>query len=152
MSLHTKLVTLRKQNGFTQLDLAARLNVSRQAVSRWESGAAIPSTDNLKVLSSLYGVSLDYLLNDDYNDPYKKTKEKEQEPEEQGQESTKQHSKVATKKHIIILSCLLILVVSIAVIMGVAQAREAEQQQIIPIEEMDTAIEDDYPEGTFSIE
>lgn len=52
MTLNTKLVSLRKQKGFTQLDLAARLNVSRQAVSRWESGLAVPSTDNLKVLAA----------------------------------------------------------------------------------------------------
>ena len=64
MSLAEKLVSLRKQKGLTQMDLAERLNVSRQAISRWEAGAAVPSTDNLKVLGELYGVSVDYLLND----------------------------------------------------------------------------------------
>lgn len=62
MSLAKKLVSLRKQKGLTQMDLAERLNVSRQAVSRWEVGAAIPSTDNLKILSELYGVSVDDIL------------------------------------------------------------------------------------------
>lgn len=46
------------------MELAEKLNVSRQAISRWEVGAAVPTTDNLKVLSELYGVSVDYLLND----------------------------------------------------------------------------------------
>lgn len=64
ITLHTKLISLRKQKGFTQLDLVARLNVSRQAVSRWEVGVAVPGTDNLKDLEELYGVSIDYLLND----------------------------------------------------------------------------------------
>lgn len=64
MSLSTKLVTLRKQKGLTQMDLAEKLQVSRQAISRWEVGAAVPSTENLKVLGDLYGVSIDYLLND----------------------------------------------------------------------------------------
>ena len=62
--LPAKLVSLRKQKGITQMELAEKLNVSRQAISRWEVGLAVPTTDNLKVLSELYGVSIDYLLND----------------------------------------------------------------------------------------
>lgn len=54
MSLAEKLVILRKQKGMTQMDLAEQLNVSRQAISRWEVGAAVPSTDNLKVLGDSY--------------------------------------------------------------------------------------------------
>ena len=65
MSLAEKLVTLRKRKGLTQMDLAEQLNVSRQAISRWEVGAAIPSTENLRILSDLYETSVDYLLNDD---------------------------------------------------------------------------------------
>lgn len=64
MNLPDKLIYLRKQKGLTQSNLAEALNVSRQAVSRWEVGTAVPSTDNLKVLSNLYGVSVDYLLDD----------------------------------------------------------------------------------------
>lgn len=64
LDLPTKLASLRKKKGLTQLELAEKLNVSRQAISRWEVGAAVPSTDNLKILSELYGVSVDYLLND----------------------------------------------------------------------------------------
>ena len=64
MNLSAKLTSLRKQKGLTQMDLAEKLNVSRQAISRWEVGTAVPSTDNLKVLSELYGVTVDYLLNE----------------------------------------------------------------------------------------
>lgn len=63
-NLPAKLVSLRKQKGITQMELAEKLNVSRQAISRWEVGLAVPTTDNLKVLSELYGVSIDNLLND----------------------------------------------------------------------------------------
>ena len=63
-NLLAKLVSLRKQKGITQMEVAEKLNVSRQAISRWEVGSAVPTTDNLKVLSELYGVSIDYLLND----------------------------------------------------------------------------------------
>ena len=73
MSLATKLAALRKQSGLTQMDLAEKLKVSRQAVSRWEVGAAVPSTDNLKVLSNLYGVSVDDLLKGEVTDIAQKT-------------------------------------------------------------------------------
>lgn len=65
MELKEKLVALRKEKGLTQLAVAEKLDVSRQAISRWESGITLPSTDNLKSLSALYGVPVDYLLNSD---------------------------------------------------------------------------------------
>ncbi|MDR0858446.1 MAG: helix-turn-helix domain-containing protein [Oscillospiraceae bacterium] len=57
-----RLVLLRKQSGFSQEDLAERLGVSRQAVSKWERAESSPDTDNLIRLAKLYGVSLDNLL------------------------------------------------------------------------------------------
>lgn len=65
MELKEKLVTLRKEKGLTQLTVAEKLDISRQAISRWESGTALPSTDNLKCLSILYEVPVDYLLKED---------------------------------------------------------------------------------------
>mgnify|MGYP003075205768 FL=1 len=62
MKLEENLVRLRKEHGLSQNDLAEKLNVSRQAVSRWEQGAAMPSTDNLIYLSKLYGITLDSLI------------------------------------------------------------------------------------------
>jgi len=67
MNLAEKIVTLRKQKGFSQETLAEHLNVSRQAVSRWEMGTALPDATNILQLSKLFGVSTDYLLNDDYH-------------------------------------------------------------------------------------
>ena len=64
MKLDEKLILLRKGKGLTQLELAEAVNVSRQAVSKWESGGSIPSTESLLCLSQLYGVSVDYLLNE----------------------------------------------------------------------------------------
>ena len=66
MKLHDKLLKLRKEKGMTQEELAEKLNVSRQAISRWEMGTALPDTENVLQLSKLYGVSTDYLLHDDY--------------------------------------------------------------------------------------
>jgi len=64
MTLDEKLIHLRKEKGMTQLELSEAVEVSRQAVSKWESGSALPSTEKLRSLSELYGVSVDYLLND----------------------------------------------------------------------------------------
>ena len=63
MTLCEKLTQARKASGLTQADIAARLSVSRQAVSRWESGQSKPSTEKLLALGALYGVSIDQLLN-----------------------------------------------------------------------------------------
>ncbi len=64
MKLDEKLVRLRKEKGLTQLELAEAVKVSRQAVSKWESGGAVPSTENLIFLCGLYEISLDDLLCD----------------------------------------------------------------------------------------
>ena len=63
MELKDKLIKLRKEKRRSQIEVAEALNVSRQAISRWETGAAAPSTEKLIELSRLYGVSLDELVN-----------------------------------------------------------------------------------------
>lgn len=54
MTLEKKLVRLRKKEGMSQADVSEKLNVSRQAVSRWEAGDSRPSTENLQALCKLY--------------------------------------------------------------------------------------------------
>lgn len=60
-----RLIKLRKKNGYSQEELADKLGLSRQAVSKWERAEASPDTDNLICLAKLYGVSLDELLSTD---------------------------------------------------------------------------------------
>ena len=60
-----KLIALRKGRGWSQEELADRMNVSRQAVSKWESAQALPDIDKIVALSALFSVSTDYLLKDD---------------------------------------------------------------------------------------
>ena len=59
-----KLIDLRKKNGWSQEELAEKLNVSRQAVSKWEGAQSIPDMSRIIQLSELFGVSTDYLLKD----------------------------------------------------------------------------------------
>ncbi len=66
MKLSDKIMKLRKANGWSQEDFADKLNVSRQAVSRWENGTAQPDAQNVLQISKLFHVTTDYLLNDDY--------------------------------------------------------------------------------------
>ena len=66
MTLSEKIVSLRKAHGWSQEDFAEKLNVSRQAISRWENGTALPDAQNVLQISKLFGVTTDYLLNDDY--------------------------------------------------------------------------------------
>ena len=62
MLLYEKLARLREQNNMSQFEVAEALDVSRQAISRWETGRAKPSTEKLIALSRLYGVPLDELV------------------------------------------------------------------------------------------
>lgn len=66
MKLSDKILALRKRMGLSQEELAEKLNVSRQAVSRWEVGSAQPDASNVLQLSKLFGVTADYLLNEEY--------------------------------------------------------------------------------------
>ncbi len=68
MKLLDKIIMLRKERGWSQEDFAGNLNVSRQAVSRWENGTALPDAQNILQISKLFNVTADYLLNDDYED------------------------------------------------------------------------------------
>ena len=69
MNFAEKMIELRKQQNLSQQDLADRLGVSRQAISRWETGAVQPLADSVKSLAQVFQVSTDYLLNDDLDTP-----------------------------------------------------------------------------------
>ena len=62
MNFSEKLLTLRKANELTQEQLAEKLDVSRQSISKWESGQATPELDKIVALSAIFNVTTDYLL------------------------------------------------------------------------------------------
>ena len=62
LEIANRLLALRREHGYSQEELAYKLGVSRQAVSKWERAESSPDTDNLLALARLYGVSLDALL------------------------------------------------------------------------------------------
>ena len=146
MSLPEKLLSLRKQNGFTQMELAEKLHVSRQAISRWEVGTAAPSTENLKELSALYDVSVDYLLGD-HAEAIVVASETRDIPGKQEQlRSNKQ-------LHLVILALSLVLAIVIVVCSTVVHLKKEEENSIVPMSEMDCQEADDgYPTIIFPIE
>ena len=153
MRLEEKLTVLRKESGYTQLDLAEKVRVSRQAISKWETGRALPSAENLKYLSELFGVSVDYLLNDDMTEEAK-PKEQEPAPEPQTKEPQteeavfpeKEKGKPASWKYIAaLLLAVLLLGLLIGVFVGKYSERHISIGDIVG-EEVDVA-----PSGEFSL-
>ncbi|MDR1205823.1 MAG: helix-turn-helix domain-containing protein [Peptococcaceae bacterium] len=69
MEFYQELKRLRKENGLSQEDLAEQMGVSRQSVSKWESGQGYPETEKLLQISRLFNVSLDRLLKGEQDDP-----------------------------------------------------------------------------------
>lgn len=65
MILADKIMTLRKKAGWSQEELAARLNISRQSVSKWEGAQSIPDMDKVVQMSRLFGITTDFLLKDE---------------------------------------------------------------------------------------
>ena len=144
VSLAEKLVRLRKEKGLTQMELAGELHVSRQAISRWEAGYAMPGMDNLKLLSELYEVSVDFLLNDNLT-------ESSECRQDQKNAIVEIKSSKKTVKYKIFVICMAIIVLVIAVMAGALVPRSRDQDQVVPMEEMCTGSDDGYAEGTFMI-
>ena len=94
MKLSEKLVALRKKHNLSQEELAEKLFVSRQAVSRWESGSAMPEAANLLQLSKLFHVTTDYLLYDDYecDEDIPKVKSLRKQAREEDKKRIRQHT------------------------------------------------------------
>lgn len=145
MGMEAKLALLRKQHGLTQLELAEKLNVSRQAISRWEVGAAVPSTENLKTLSVLYGVSVDDILNGE-------AEAVSQNIERTNEISKEQNNHSKNSKSMFVFACVLVSLALVAIIMsGVVKYNDREKTTNLPMENM-TSEEDDGVADIFSFE
>ena len=145
MSLATNLANLRKKHNLTQMELAEKLNVSRQAISRWEVGAAVPSTDNLKTLSVLYGVSVDDILKGETTSVPQSS-----DLSDSPQETPSSHS--SNKKSKIIFACaLFLLVLVVAIVASIVKLHEHDGTTNLPMDNMITE-EDDGIGETFTFE
>ena len=69
MILEDQIITLRKKNGWSQEELAEKLNVTRQSVSKWEGAQSVPDLNKILLMSRIFEVSTDYLLKDELEEP-----------------------------------------------------------------------------------
>lgn len=69
MTLSEKLYNLRRKQGLSQEGLAEKLDCSRQVISKWENGTTTPDAEMLEKYSELFGVSIDYLVKDNIDEP-----------------------------------------------------------------------------------
>ncbi len=70
MKLNEKIIYCRRKSGLSQENLAELLNVSRQAVSKWETGDALPEVNKLSRLAQIFGVTTDWLLSEDEEEEF----------------------------------------------------------------------------------
>lgn len=114
-SFGEKLYTLRKKNGLSQQAVAEVLQVSRQSISRWEVGSSVPTMENLRLLSQLYGVPVDYLIHTEGDQAVRIEK------------VNMDHKKKKWKNRMIWLAFVLTVVVAVAVVIGlITVPRDAE--------------------------
>lgn len=124
MELKEKLAKLRGERGMTQAELAEALNVSRQAVSKWERGITVPSTKKLACMGKLFGVPADDLLSDSVRVGQRPVAVMvEPEPEEKVRKP--QTLKIAGAAAL--AGCILLAGMSIGIVIGVAVLKEPEK-------------------------
>lgn len=127
MELKEKLVDLRKKKGLSQAELAEAINVSRQVISRWEVGSAIPSADNLMWLSKFYEVSMDELMGVATDD---------KQPTDEGQQVTSKP--VFPKKIAIVLCAIAVFIGVVAWIVFSAYKNREDSEPPVGIGELDS--------------
>lgn len=152
MDLTEKLIILRKQSGLTQMDLAEKLEVSRQTISRWEVGTVTPTTGTLRALAELYGVTVDCLLNDDAELSPKETGTlKEVNTPEENSIVSQQETK--TKKWMLPAIILIAIAIIATILISAFVPRSQDPEQAIPLDDMYIDETEDYnSDGTFAID
>lgn len=146
MSLAKKMIELRKQNGLSQQDLADRLGVSRQAISRWETGAVQPLADSVKSLAQVFQVSTDYLLNDDLDTPTPPPTAQPAPPQEKPK-SARKHRKWLLALAALAAAAVLVLVTA----MGTMAYLRWEEDHPVSMYDVLSEKDDGQSDGSFAI-
>ena len=141
MELKDKLVSLRKGKGLSQLELAEALNVSRQAVSRWEVGTSVPTMEKLIALSKLYDIPLDELVHqkEEQENTVQALEQNEKEEKEGEKQQDIDTEYYHIKKGIVRMGAVFMLILAVVIFcIGVYLIRNQQHsEEVIPIEELD---------------
>ena len=128
MEFSEKLTVLRKEHGLSQVALAEELDVSRQAVSRWETGASLPSTEKLVCLSRLYGIPVDELIGEG------RLSGPEQADTAEGPPPRARRPQIVLA---LLAAAALLLVIGIFIGLRLGRQEQAEEIETVPIEELE---------------
>lgn len=152
MNLSEKLSFLRKKKGLSQENLADEMNVSRQAVSKWESGNVMPSLDNLIYLSKLYGVTIDSLIDDSQDLPPEPAPPEPVPPESPRMEHP---AFPFIRKYGWLTAFVLALIVTFILVICILRIQSQADDRTIPMQDLPTYIvgaDEEYSKGTFSLD
>lgn len=157
MNLPEKLAFLRRAKGLCQQELADEMNVSRQAVSKWESGNVMPSLDNLIYLSRLYGVTIDSLIDDSQDLPPEPAPPEPVPAEPVPPESPRMEHPAFTfiKKYGWLIAFVLALIVTFILVICILRIQSQADDRTIPMQDLPTYIvgaDEEYSKGTFPLD
>lgn len=151
MKLEEQLRTLRQEKGLSQTELAEMMDVSRQAVSRWETGAVVPSTENLMRLSKLYDVPLDEIVHGGIA-VVEEERELPEQPETAEPSEQAERRPGGRKIAVWAAAVLCLLALAAGIWIGYIAAPEEEDNEIILMEDMKGEEVEREPENTFATE
>ena len=157
MNLPEKLAFLRRAKGLCQQELADEMNVSRQAVSKWESGNVMPSLDNLIYLSRLYGVTIDSLIDDSQDLPPEPVPPEPVPAEPVPPESLRMEHPTFPfiREYGWLTAFVLALIVTFILVICILRIQSQADDRTIPMQDLPTYIvgaDEEYSKGTFSLD
>ena len=154
MCLEEKLVLLRKEQGLSQTAAAERLEISRQAISRWEMGSAVPTAENLKCLSELYQVPVDVLLDDgrDIHTWREEQRRRQTEPEQSDHKTERKRAAVNRRTAVIALALVVTLAIGFVIGMMVGEADWSVPKTVPWGETEQITLPETEKSGSFSFE
>lgn len=157
--METRLSELRRAKGLSQNQLADTIHVCRQSISDWERGVSRPTRENLVLLSELYGVSVDYLLEREPQTPPEEVTQPQMEetepltPETEGAEvqipptepeetepSPEGKPKKSLERRLWCYRIITLVLAILLAVMGFLLAQEKKDRRVIPIEDLATDI------------
>ena len=144
MELKDNLIRMRKAKGLSQIAVAERLGISRQAISRWETGFSTPSTENLRNLAKLYDVSVDELLGLDKASLPRETPDAEQ--------SDAPFVRLTNRRRRIYFAAAVLLLIAVVFAFFAMRTRVVPEEDAVPVGNLDVKPWDSDSASRFPLE